>query len=133
MTRYFTIKEAEALIPKLEESFEVIFTIQKQAEAKIKKIQALESQQPKYLPDLMIEKSHLEFLAGSLQETILCIEKMGCLFKGVSPALVDFPFQLEGEDVLLCWERGEKKLQYYHGFEEGYLGRKPLPHHLIEH
>ncbi|MBI4249906.1 MAG: DUF2203 family protein, partial [Elusimicrobia bacterium] len=50
-----------------------------------------------------------------------------------SPALVDFPFQLEGKEVLLCWERGEKKLQYYHGFEEGYLGRKPLPHHLIEH
>jgi len=29
--------------------------------------------------------------------------------------------------VLLCWHLGEDSVQYWHGVEEGFAGRKPLP------
>jgi hypothetical protein len=29
--------------------------------------------------------------------------------------------------VLLCWRLGEEGVQYWHGVEEGFAGRKPLP------
>jgi hypothetical protein len=31
-----------------------------------------------------------------------------------------------GEDVLLCWQLGEERIEFWHGPEEGYAGRKPL-------
>jgi hypothetical protein len=29
--------------------------------------------------------------------------------------------------VLLCWHLGEEDVRYWHGVEEGFAGRKPLP------
>ena len=62
----------------------------------------------------------------SLNETLEGIHKLGCLFKGLEPCLVDFPFRREGREVYLCWELGENRIGFYHGLEEGYEGRKPL-------
>ena len=33
----------------------------------------------------------------------------------------------DGEEVLLCWQVGEEEIAYWHGLEEGFAGRKPLP------
>jgi hypothetical protein len=30
-------------------------------------------------------------------------------------------------EVCLCWHVGEGEIAYWHGLEEGYAGRKPLP------
>ena len=40
---------------------------------------------------------------------------------------MDFPADRGGETVLLCWKVGEEAVGYWHGLEEGYAGRKPLP------
>ena len=32
-----------------------------------------------------------------------------------------------GDEVLLCWRSDEPELLYYHGVDEGYAGRKPIP------
>jgi hypothetical protein len=29
--------------------------------------------------------------------------------------------------VLLCWKLGEDEILYWHGADEGFAGRKPLP------
>jgi hypothetical protein len=31
-----------------------------------------------------------------------------------------------GEDVLLCWSVGEESVEWWHGLEEGFAGRKPI-------
>ena len=31
------------------------------------------------------------------------------------------------EDILLCWKVGEPEVAFWHGVEEGFAGRKPLP------
>ena len=39
---------------------------------------------------------------------------------------VDFPAELDGEIVELCWQYGEKELAFYHRRDEGFAGRRPL-------
>ena len=48
---------------------------------------------------------------------------------GVDRGLLDFPAQhpVTGETVLLCWHVGEEEIGFWHGLEEGFAGRKPLP------
>jgi hypothetical protein len=55
------------------------------------------------------------------------IHELGALVKDLDAGLVDFPAQRQGEDVLLCWRLGEDEVGFWHGLEEGFSGRKPLP------
>ncbi len=51
----------------------------------------------------------------------------GVELKGFAPLLVDFPAELDGADVLLCWLEGDPELAWYHRLDLGFAGRRPLP------
>jgi hypothetical protein len=55
------------------------------------------------------------------------IHGVGAIVKDLEQGLVDFPARHAGEDVLLCWRVGEPEVEYWHGLDEGFAGRKPLP------
>jgi hypothetical protein len=55
------------------------------------------------------------------------LERLGVLVKDLDRGLVDFPAVREDEEVLLCWQVGEDEVAFWHGLEEGFAGRKPLP------
>lgn len=62
-----------------------------------------------------------------LSEILGWFEAQGLDLKGIAPLLLDFPAQLDGDTVLLCWLEGERELRWYHRPEHGFAGRKPLP------
>lgn len=64
-------------------------------------------------------------LAGVVDE----LQGRGLQVKDLDRGLVDFPARHPetGEAVLLCWELGEAEVAHWHGLEEGFAGRKPLP------
>jgi hypothetical protein len=57
------------------------------------------------------------------------LEAAGVQVKDLDQGLIDFPAHHpeSQETVLLCWHLGEDSVQYWHGVEEGFAGRKPLP------
>ena len=55
------------------------------------------------------------------------LSRLGVLVKDLDRGLVDFPALRRGEEVLLCWQVGEPEVAFWHGLEEGFAGRKPLP------
>ena len=46
--------------------------------------------------------------------------------RAVAGGLLDFPSRRGDELVLLCWKLGEGEIEYWHGMDEGFAGRKPL-------
>src|SRR3954453_14926929 len=54
-------------------------------------------------------------------------ERLGVVVKDLDRGLVDFPALRGDEEVLLCWQVGEDEIAYWHGVDEGFAGRKPLP------
>jgi len=60
---------------------------------------------------------------GALQEII----DLGGVTKDLEMGLVDFPGRVGDETVNLCWKHGETAVRYWHGLDEGYAQRKPLP------
>lgn len=46
--------------------------------------------------------------------------------KGIAPLLLDFPAELSGESVLLCWLEGDDDLAWYHRVDLGFAGRRRL-------
>lgn len=62
-----------------------------------------------------------------LDEIMTEVQQTGAELKGVAPLLVDFPADLDGEPVLLCWLEGDAELGWYHRRDLGFAGRRRLP------
>ncbi|WP_433381490.1 DUF2203 domain-containing protein [Actinoplanes sp. CA-142083] len=62
-----------------------------------------------------------------LNELMTEVQQTGAELKGVAPLLVDFPADLDGVPVLLCWLEGDEELKWYHRADLGFAGRRPLP------
>ena len=62
-----------------------------------------------------------------LDELVTEVRQAGVELKGVAPLLVDFPANLGGVPVFLCWLEGEPELGWYHRLDLGFAGRRRLP------
>ncbi|MEE8141921.1 MAG: DUF2203 domain-containing protein [Planctomycetota bacterium] len=76
----------------------------------------------------------LEALEEEVQELMAELEGVGCYYKdwNFEKGLVDFPAEIDGESVLLCWSSDEPAVTWYHTYEDGYAGRKEIPTELLE-
>ena len=61
-----------------------------------------------------------------IKDAMAEIHSIGVQVKDLDIGLLDFPCQVEDEIVLLCWKYGEEKIEFWHGMEEGFAGRKPI-------
>ena len=61
------------------------------------------------------------------------LQDLGCSYKdwNFEAGLVDFPSVIDGQKVLLCWRSDEPDVRWYHGYHDGYSGRKPVPEHVL--
>jgi hypothetical protein len=71
------------------------------------------------LPEWKAAQAELDELLTSVQQT-------GAELKGFAPLLVDFPSDLDGAPVLLCWLEGDAELSWYHRLDLGFAGRRRL-------
>jgi hypothetical protein len=59
------------------------------------------------------------------------LEALGIQLKDRRIGLIDFPSEMDGRRVLLCWRLGESSVQYWHDENSGYAGRQPLSPTLV--
>ena len=71
------------------------------------------------MPEWKAAQARLDELMTSVQQT-------GAELKGFAPLLVDFPADLDGVPVLLCWLEGDRELSWYHREDLGFAGRRRL-------
>jgi len=65
-------------------------------------------------------------LADTLKTSLDRILETGCVIKDLDIGLLDFPCEVDGRIVLLCWKMGETSITHWHSTEEGFAGRKPI-------
>ena len=65
-------------------------------------------------------------LARDIDGYIAEMRELGVEMKGIDTGLVDFPSEVDGREVLLCWQLGEESIEYWHDIEAGFAGREPL-------
>jgi hypothetical protein len=130
--RTFTLDEAQSLLPVLE-------SLLRTAIAGKKVIEEFEAEQQ--------ELNHRIFLNGGThvdvvplarrkaervkaeqraKDALAEIDSIGVQVKDLDIGLLDFPCEVEGEIILLCWKLGETSITHWHGTQEGFGGRKPI-------
>jgi hypothetical protein len=76
--------------------------------------------------ELDAARSELLELASAANACVERLAELGTLVKDADLGLLDFPALRDGLPVLLCWHVGEESVAYWHAYEEGYAGRKPV-------
>ncbi len=83
---------------------------------------------PDVLQSVLNDTRHA--MASTTQQRDGCVAELtelGIILRDAATGLVDFPGEIDGERVLLCWRHGEPRVEWWHRESEGFAGRKPLP------
>ena len=78
-------------------------------------------------PDVSAVAAEVQEASTELVGVVDELQGLGVLVKDLDRGLVDFPCVHRGREILLCWELGEDEVAYWHGADEGFTGRRPLP------
>lgn len=70
--------------------------------------------------------------AAQLRSAIEQVQEAGCLIKDLDIGLIDFPTTYRGVEVYLCWKLGEGDIDYWHGVDEGFRGRKKIDQDFLD-
>jgi hypothetical protein len=120
--KFFTPKEANQLLPNVKKIIEEILS------------KANEARSLMTMPDPLNERqAQLIELDGRIKALMGQLEDMGCYYKdwNFEIGLVDFPAIIHGQQALLCWRSDEGEVAWFHGYEDGYAGRRPVTRELI--
>lgn len=63
---------------------------------------------------------------NTFRKEVQKLNDLGAVLKDPMTGLIDFYTWVDGELAFLCWQHGEDSIEYWHGIEEGYRGRKPV-------
>ncbi len=139
MQGYFTLDEAQRLLPEIVEGLnriKALHEVYKQAEGEIQNT----ARRVMQLGGVRVDLQHLAALkhrrdssSAHIKEMLESIQSRGCLVKDIEAGLVDFPTLYKGEEVYLCWKLGERGIGHWHGTEEGFRGRKPIDRDFLDH
>lgn len=106
----FTLEEARALLPRVKEitqhSYELAIELQEQLES---------TEHPRDI-------RHLETRVHEvLRQWAAALQDLGVDVKGLW--LADFD---SGDGYYYCWQLGEDDIEYFHRYETGFAGRRPI-------
>jgi hypothetical protein len=130
--KYFKREEAEELLPVIEYHLE-------RARAQKQEVEQLNQELARATARVMMLggsvpplgklakiKADRDQLVERLQQAVTHIQETGCVVKDLEMGLIDFPSFRNGEEVYLCWKLGEEHIEWWHGIDEGFAGRKRL-------
>lgn len=130
--RSFTLEEAQSLLPVLESLLRTAIDGKKLIETVDAELQEL-AHRVFLSGGLLVNiiqvarrKAEREKTIQRVKDTLAEIDATGVQVKDLDIGLLDFPCQVEGRTVLLCWKLGEKGITHWHDTSEGFSGRKPI-------
>jgi hypothetical protein len=130
--RSFTLDEAQSLLPVLESLLRTAIDGKKLIETVDAELQEL-AHRVFLSGGLLVNiiqvarrKAEREKTIQRVKDTLAEIDATGVQVKDLDIGLLDFPCQVEGRTVLLCWKLGEPGITHWHDTSEGFAGRKPI-------
>jgi hypothetical protein len=121
--KYFTLKEAQALLLEIKPRIEEIARLKVVLDSK-----GYDVHKHRYFGGMgpngqKIFPSEMERLVEIVTE----LNKLGVQVKDMNAGLIDFPAtRPNGEEVLLCYRLPESQIGFWHTLDGGFAGRRPV-------
>src|SRR4051794_3064310 len=138
MAKRFTLVEAQSLIPEVDRLLREALDAKSDYEAAARAISDF-SQHVMMMGGVLVDRervsksrSRRDEAGARLRSAIEAVQETGCLIKDLDIGLVDFPTLFRGVEVYLCWKLGESGIEFWHGVDEGFRGRKPIDQDFLD-
>ena len=122
---YFTPQDVNKILPEIQKQFSQIILLRNKVISLQEDLQKMANEESKF-SNFIAKKQELNEAVSRLYKEIEGLEKRGIMIKSVDDGLLDFPSLRFDEEVWLCWKYGESEIKFWHGRDEGFMGRKPL-------
>lgn len=139
MSRRFTHAEAQSLIPQVGGLLREAIDAKSQYDDAEHAIQQF-SERIMLMGGLAVNREEAlesrgrrDSAAALLRTAIEQVQDTGCVIKDLDIGLVDFPTLFRGVEVYLCWKLGEPAIEFWHGVDEGFRGRKSIDQDFLDH
>lgn len=128
MNRQFTVDEANRTLPLVRRIVEDVVRQHRVWREKILELDLVASSGRVDEPHGRAKKLEREAqaLAREIDGYQRELDDLGIQLKDRRLGLVDFPSEMSGHSVLLCWRLGEGEVQFWHDADAGFAGRQPL-------
>ena len=136
--RTFTLEEAQTLLPVLESLLRAAIDCKTLIETVDGEFQELAHRVfvngGTHLDVLKLarRKAEREKAVQRIKDSLAEIDATGVQVKDLDIGLLDFPCEVDGRTVLLCWKLGEKGITHWHSVSEGFAGRKPIDERITK-
>ena len=129
----FTVDHANRTLPLVRRIVEDIVREHRRWQEKIVELDLLVSGARADMPDAraVVLEREVQTIARDIDQFQGELEALGIQLKDRRIGLIDFPSEMDGRRVLLCWRLGEPAVQYWHDEQSGYAGRQPLSPTLV--
>lgn len=126
--RLFTIEQANRMLPLVRRIVEDIVQDYARWREQVGVLEVVAAGRRGDSPPDEAEKveEDTQRLAADIERYVGELRELGVDFKGFDQGLVDFPAELDGRRVYLCWKLGEDAVEHWHDLEAGYAGRQRL-------
>tara|TARA_Y100001949_G_C15989384_1_gene332105 strand:+ start:1655 stop:2056 length:402 start_codon:yes stop_codon:yes gene_type:complete len=125
MTAYFSISEANKILPIVIKKFNFV----KKLKSEIMKFEhelSNDMSSSNSLEEFSRLKQKLNSVVTKFYQSIEDLESTGVVLKGLEDGLLDFPAKRFNDEIWLCWKEGETEIKFWHEKNTGFNGRKPI-------
>jgi hypothetical protein len=129
MRTTFTVDQANRTLPLVSRIARDIVTLYPRWRERVSEIEIRAVSARLDQPDLRAAQLEREAqdLAAEIDGCIREIKALGVEYRlPLDAGLVDFPGEIEGRRIYLCWRLGEQAVEYWHEIDTGFAGRRPL-------
>jgi hypothetical protein len=129
----FTVDHANRTLPYVRKIVEDIVREHRRWQEAVVELDLLATVAHPELPDpraVALEKK-IQRIAREIDAFQAELESIGIQLKDRRIGLIDFPSELDGRPMLLCWQLGEPSVQFWHELDSGFAGRQPLSPTLV--
>ena len=139
MSKRFTLAEAQRLLPRVERLMRDALARKGEYERAERAIRSF-TERVMMMGGMNVDRDQArearqrrDTAAQNLREAIEQVQELGCVVKDLDTGLVDFPTRFRGVEVYLCWRMGERSIEFWHGVDEGFRGRKAIDEDFRKH
>jgi hypothetical protein len=131
--RLFTVDHANRTLPLVRRIVDDVVREHRRWQETIAELDVLAVEARADLPDprIVALERQAQQIAREIDDFQEELETLGIQLKDRRIGLIDFPSELDGRRVLLCWQLGEPSVQYWHDEDAGFAGRQPLSPTLV--
>jgi hypothetical protein len=128
----FTLDEAQALLPVLEALLKRALDGKRSADQVDSELSELARRiylsggMQVDMDKVIKQRNEMEDYLQKARENVAEINAIGAQVQDLEKGLLDFPYRLEDDIVLLCWCMGEPTIEHWHAAGTGSDERQPL-------